>query len=492
MKRILIIAAALFSGSLFAAPPTHDMLVKIAPDSQKSTMMSLQARLPGSQVEDLGIAGWTRVQVPANQASVFSISTIMNMPGVLKIERNAKLGLLNNYKVTDARVRAEIKRRALAGGLPGGDPAPDNPEIPSSGSGGSGADPLFSKQWGMNQMGVQTAWGTTKGNPEVIVGVIDTGVDYTHEDLVDNMWRNPGETGTDASGRDKATNGVDDDGNGYIDDVVGWDFPSNDNKPYDLTASLMDMLLSGGNPGHGTHCAGNVAARGDNGKGIAGVAPNVRIMALRFITEKGQGSTADAIKAIKYGIDNGAKVLSNSWGSVGDDGGQESRALQDAIAYSESKGVLFVAAAGNGDQSGNGYDNDTNAKPAFPATYTNEIIVSVAAIDEAGNLGKFSNWGQRSVDLGAPGVKVFSTVTQAEKYTDTVVDIPGLMTATWDGTSMATPHVAGAAALYISAHPLSSWSEVKSALLGSVKKTSVLQSKTVSGGQLDVSQLMKF
>ncbi|NJM10085.1 MAG: S8 family serine peptidase, partial [Bdellovibrionaceae bacterium] len=156
---------------------------------------------------------------------------------------------------------------------------------------------MFSKQWGMNQMGVTTAWGTTKGNPEVIVGVIDTGVDYTHEDLVDNMWRNPGEMGTDAQGRDKSSNGVDDDKNGYVDDIVGWDFPANDNKPYDLTASLMDMLLSGGNPGHGTHCAGNVAARGENGKGIAGVAPNVRIMALRFITEKGQGTSADAIKS---------------------------------------------------------------------------------------------------------------------------------------------------------------------------------------------------
>ncbi len=131
------------------------------------------------------------------------------------------------------------------------------------------------------------------------------------------------------------------------------------------------------------------------------MAPNVRIMALRFITEKGQGSTADAIKAIKYGVDNGAKVLSNSWGSVGDDGGEESRALQEAIAYSEARGVLFVAAAGNGDSQGKGYDNDTNSKPAFPASYTHDIIVSVAAIDEAGNLGSFSNWGARSVDLAS-------------------------------------------------------------------------------------------
>jgi subtilisin family serine protease len=408
----------------------------------------------------------------------------LSVPGVIRVERNHKLGLLENYRVKDARIRAEIKRRILAGELPGGqEPAADNPPIPNTGSGGSGADPLFSKQWGMNQMGVQAAWGTTKGRPEIIVGVIDTGVDYTHEDLVDNMWHNPGEI---------ADNGIDDDHNGYVDDIIGWDFPNNDNKPFDLTASMMDMLLSGGNPGHGTHCAGNVAARGENGKGISGVAPNVRIMALRFITEKGQGTTADAIKAIKYGTDMGARVLSNSWGSTGDDGGDESRALQDAINYSESKGVLFVAAAGNGDAQGVGYDNDTNAKPAFPATYTMESIVSVAAIDEAGNLGKFSNWGARSVDLAAPGVKVFSTVTQSAKYSDTVIDIPGLITATWDGTSMATPHVAGAAALYLSAHPEKTWRDAKAALLASVKKTGVLQGKVVSGGQLNVADLLRF
>lgn len=349
MKRILIIAAALFSGSVFAAQ--QEMLVKIAPETQKSTISTLQARLPmGSKVEDLGIAGWTLVKMPMGADSS---AMIFNAPGVLHVERNHKLGLLENFKVRDARIRAEIQHRILAGGgIPGGGQAPaaDNPPLPTSGSGGSGVDPLFSKQWGMNQMGVQTAWGTTKGRPDVIVGVIDTGVDYTHEDLVDNMWHNAGET---------PNNGIDDDHNGYIDDIVGWDFVANDNKPYDLTASMMDMLLSGGNPGHGTHCAGNVAARGDNGKGISGVAPNVRIMALRFISEKGQGTTADAIKAIKYGVDNGAKVLSNSWGSTGDDGGEESRALQDAIAYCESKGVLFVAAAGNGDQRSMSFEMDS-------------------------------------------------------------------------------------------------------------------------------------
>jgi subtilisin family serine protease len=298
--------------------------------------------------------------------------------------------------------------------------------------------------------------------------------------------------GRDAQGRDKSSNGVDDDGNGYIDDVIGWDFVSNDNKPYDLTASPMDMLMSGGNPGHGTHCAGNVAARADNGKGITGVAPGVSIMPLRFISDKGQGTTADAIKAIRYAVMNGAKVTSNSWGSEGDDpADKDTQALKDAIAFARDHNVLFVAAAGNG-HNGVGYDNDTDAKPGVPASYAIENIISVAAIDESGKLGSFSNWGARTVHLGAPGVKVFSTVTSSQKYSDTVIDIPGVITATWDGTSMATPHVAGAAALYLSIHPEKNFMDVKNAIMASVKKNPVLSGKTVTGGQLDVLALSRF
>src|SRR5262249_38721694 len=159
-------------------------------------------------------------------------------------------------------------------------------------------------------------------------------------------------------------------------------------KPFDLPASLLDMILNGGNPGHGTHCSGNVGARADNGKGVAGVAPNVKIMPLRFITDKGEGTTADAIKAIKYAVDMGAKVMSNSWGSEGDDGDTDAQALKDAITYAKDHNVLFVAAAGNGHE-GVGYDNDTDAKPGVPASYAIDNIISVAAIDEKGALGSF-------------------------------------------------------------------------------------------------------
>jgi thermitase len=375
------------------------------------------------------------------------------------------------------------------GGGGGGGQAPkkDNPDFPSAGSGGSGADPLYSKQWGMNQNKVRDSWQKGRGDEHMIVAVLDTGVDYTHEDLVDNMWHNPGETGQDAQGKDKASNGKDDDNNGYIDDVIGWDFAAKDNKPFDLSMSFTEIISTGGNPGHGTHCAGNVAARADNGKGIVGVAPNIKIMALRFISEKGQGTTADAVLAIKYAVDNGAKVMSNSWGSEGDDGGADSAALKEAIQYAQTKGALFIAAAGNGHQ-GAGYDNDTDSAPGIPASYNHDIIVSVAAIDENGAMGPFSNWGKKSVDLAAPGVKVFSTVP-GNQYQDALGNFMGQQ-INWDGTSMATPHVAGAAALYWSANPNKTWQEVKAALMSSVKKTQLLGSKTVSGGQLDVGNLM--
>jgi subtilisin family serine protease len=480
------------------------MLIKVAPEQLKTVEASLKARLPaGTKIEDLGIGGWVHVQMPSGPSIAMNTITVLNQPGILRAHPNYKISLMDTWSVKDASKRRALKGILDDGGgfpfpIPGGggeggggaNPGADNPAIPTSGSGGSGADPLFSKQWGMNQLGVRDAWSITKGRPEMTVAVIDTGVDYTHEDLVDGLWRNPGETGRDAKGADKSSNGVDDDANGYVDDVIGYDFADNDNKPYDLAGQLMDVVLKGQNPGHGTHCAGNVGARADNGKGIAGVAPGVKIMALRFITKEGQGTTANAIRAIKYAVDNGAKVLSNSWGSEGDDGDNDAQALKDAITYAKDHNVLFVAAAGNGHQ-GKGYDNDTDPKPGVPASYSIDNIVSVAAIDEKGALGSFSCWGARTVHIGAPGVKVFST-TVGQTYNDTIINLPQLgIVATWDGTSMATPHVAGAAALYWSKHPEATYAQVKQALISSAKQTPAMSGKSVSNGQLDVRALMQ-
>lgn len=469
-----------------AAP--GDYLVKLKSGRDAVSLMSLSNQ-NGGQVQDLKIGGWVRVQLPAVQTGSVSLRTLQAHPAVEYAHPNYVISLKNTFLGLSAAEKAAMLSEGMRGPSPTADwfkpVPPDNPALPpASISGGSGADPLFSNQWGMRDAGVESAWKETKGREDIVVAVLDTGVDYTHEDLAQNIWRNPGESGRDAQGRDKSSNGVDDDGNGYVDDLVGWDFVSKDNKPYDLTTSVLDMLMGGGNPGHGTHCAGNIGARSSNGKGIAGVAPNIKIMALRFLSEKGQGTTADAILAIQYAIRNGARITSNSWGSEGEDPGEDNKALRDAIAASQSAGVLFVAAAGNG-HNGAGYDNDNDAKPGYPASYPDDIIVSVAALDVNGALGSFSNWGRTSVDIGAPGVKVFSTVP-GNGYQDTVIE--GM--ATWDGTSMATPHVAGAAALYWSKYPNKSWLEVKNALLQSVKSTSSMTGKSTTGGRLDVFNLL--
>lgn len=421
---------------------------------------------------------WILVQLPTR--STQELQTLAQNGAVDYIQPNYKLGLFKDYKIQDP-----LKRAALGKMLqrhPQFKPTKfvDNPDIPGEPTNRTGTDPLFEKQWGMNDLGVADAWKVTKGSPDMIVAVIDTGVDYTHEDLLPNLWHNTKEI---------PGNGIDDDNNGYVDDVIGWDFVSNDNKPYDLAVEPLELLFGGGNPGHGTHCAGNVAARGDNGLGIAGVAPQVKIMSLRFISEKGEGTTAAAVKAIRYAVDNGAKVLSNSWGSEGegDPNDPENVALREAIQYAQSKGVLFVAAAGNGHQ-GKGYDNDTDAKPAYPASYDFDNIISVAALDKENQLGSFSNWGKKTVDLGAPGVSVFST-TVGGKYSDMVLDQFGFKVG-WDGTSMACPHVAGAAALYWSAHPTKTWQEVKEAILSSAKKIEALENRSVSNGKLDVKALL--
>ncbi len=485
MKALLTIVALLFAVNVQAADATG-YLVKLK-NSRNIQAFDSEMNRAGVDLKDLNFKNWVKLDISAEEAEM-----LRQHPDVAHVEKNMVLKLQTNIEVHDPILRSQIEEMAayeqLSGALARGE---DNPEIPLTVTGGSGADPLWNKQWGMQDNDVKGAWNVagTKGSEDIVVAVIDTGVDYTHEDLVDNMWRNPGELGTDANGVSKATNGIDDDGNGYIDDVVGWDFGRDDNKPYDLHKTGFQLLL-GGNPGHGTHVAGCVAATGDNGKGIAGVAPNVKIMAMRFLTEEGQGTTEGAIGAIKYAVDNGAHILQNSWGSEGDGGDQEaSQALQDAIQYSLDKGRLFVAAAGNGHQ-GVGYDNDTDAKPAYPASYPHENIISVAATDVNDALGAFSNWGRTTVDIAAPGVAVFSTVPD-NVYQDTVIDIPGLITATWDGTSMAAPHVSGAAALYMSKYPNADWREVKQAILSSATPINAMQNKSVSNGKLNVRNLVQ-
>ena len=507
----LAIEAVAANSSSTGSGHVVDFLIKV--DSGKSasamkTLKGLTAQV-GGQAETLtgrlhDDSHWVSIKAPTKSIRL-SMKALQAIPGVRLVQPNYPIRLLNDYRIQDARQRdalANTLRKAgmktadgrtvdqVLAGVPSSKAKPDNPPIPAVKAPGTGADGLANNQWGMIDNGVVNAWKGNRGEG-VVVAVLDSGVDYTHEDLVDNMWRNPGEMGLDGQGRDKSSNGVDDDGNGYIDDVVGWDFVTDDNKPYDLSVDPMDLLFGGGNPGHGTHCAGNVAARGDNGKGIHGVAPKAKIMALRFLSEKGEGSTEAAIKAIAYSIKMGVRVSSNSWGSSGEDPNDAvgNQALRDIIEEARLAGQLFVAAAGNGDAQGRGYDNDTSKMPAYPASYPHDNIVSVAALDKADTLGTFSNWGATTVDMGAPGVAVYST-TVGNGYSDKVIDFPQFgLTVTWDGTSMAAPHVSGAAALYLSDNPKATVEELKAAVMKATKPINNLSSKATTNGKLSVEKL---
>ncbi len=493
MKHILMACLIIFSWQSIAEH--NDYIVKLKAHSDINTYQ-IQSHFPlGTKVNDLEFNNWVQVTLPESVSIMSHFHLLKQNPSVEYVQPNYKIKLYDNPSLAQKPMRPENCPEPIpeefcdilfppddgSGGGGGGGSSGDNPAIPDIVTNpDTGSDPLIDKQWGMIDIGTQEIWDKGPIDNDIVVAVIDTGVDYTHEDLVGNLWRNPGETGTDENGKDKATNGIDDDGNGFVDDVIGWDFVSNDNKPYDLKGGAF-----GGNPGHGTHCAGNVGARGGNGIGISGVAQNVQIMTLRFLSEKGSGTTAGAVKSIKYAVDNGAHITSNSWGSVGENpnDAEGNRALREIITYSQEKNTLFIAAAGNGKQ-GRGYNNDTDSQPAYPASYDMENIISVAAIDSSDRLGSFSNWGRKTVDIGAPGVKVFST-TVGNGYSDSVGGF-----GTWDGTSMAAPHVSGAAALYWAMNPNKSWREVKDAILNSAKPISALRGKATSEGKLSVSNLI--
>ena len=306
-------------------------------------------------------------------------------------------------------------------------------------------DPAFNQLWGMHQqkdkdIDAPEAWDLTQGSSNVVVAVIDTGIDYGHEDLSSNMWRNPGEI---------PGNGIDDDGNGFRDDVYGWDFCNEDSDPYD------DNF-------HGTHCAGTIGAAGNNGIGVAGVNWGVKLMAVKTMNQGGSGYISDAIDAVYYTTRRGVRLTSNSWGYYG-----WLQSMKDAIDDAGTSNILFVAAAGNEQN-----DNDNN--PCYPASFVSANIISVAATDADDDLTWFSNYGKTAVDLGAPGEYIYSTVPTAQgKY------------ASYSGTSMAAPHVAGVAALVAAYSPALTAAQIKQRILDNTDRSSTLSGKTVTGGRLN-------
>ncbi len=372
-------------------------------------------------------------------------------------------------------------------------------------------DTFFNLEYGLHNTGQSggtpgadidavRAWDITRGSTRVVVGVIDTGIDYTHIDLYQNIWinqqeipaavvaaiqsdpnwdvdgdglitfrdlnapdgrnREAGEI-TDLNGNTRIdggdllfaastggwANGSDADGNGYVDDLVGWNFVNNTNNPFD-------------DNNHGTHVAGTIGATTNNGTGVAGVAWDVQLAALKFLSASGSGSLSAAVAALNYAVGKGIKISNNSWG-----GGGFSTTLSNAIANARNNGHVFVAAAGNA-----GSNND--AAPAYPASYNFDNIIAVAATDRNDNLASFSNYGATSVDLAAPGVSIASTT-------------PNGTYSYLSGTSMATPHVSGAVALVMANDPNLSYSEVISRILTNVDTVVGLTGRVATGGRLN-------
>jgi subtilisin family serine protease len=292
-----------------------------------------------------------------------------------------------------------------------------------------------------------SAWDVRTDASNVVVGVVDSGVDYTHPDLAANMWVNSGEI---------AGNGIDDDGNGYIDDIHGVNAVSDNGDPDD------DNF-------HGTHCAGTIGAVGNNGIGVTGIAWQTKIMALKFLDGTGSGSLANALQVLDYALDMKSRgvnlrLLNNSWG-----GGGYSSLLQDRINALKAAGVVFVAAAGN-----SGTDNDI--EPFYPANFSG--VVSVAATRKDDELANFSCYGPTTVDIGAPGVNILSTM-------------PGGEYALLGGTSMATPHVVGALALLLGQVPSLTVDEAIARLLATADPVQSLEGVTQSGRRLNVDNLLR-
>jgi subtilisin family serine protease len=402
-----------------------EVLVKFKSGVSLESIESLTSQL-NDRVEDRieNVTGWTSIDDLDNADAAAVVAEYSKLPEVEYAEPNFDISL--------------------------SEAGPLDPILPS--------DPQFNDQWALANSGQRggkqgadisatIAWATTTGSENVVVAVLDSGVDYTHEDLMENMWVRPASMDP----YHDAELGTVDDANGY--------------NAIDSASDPMD------DHGHGTHCAGIIGAEGENNIGIAGVNWKVKIMPLKFMNSGGFGTTKDAIEAINYVIDRkragvNVRVISASWGST-----QKSRALEDVIRKAYDNDILFVAAAGNAT-----VDNDR--KPHFPSSYNVPNVISVAALDRNDQLAKFSNWGAKSVAIAAPGVEILSTWL-GNQYEEK------------SGTSMATPVVSGVAALILAENPRMSVDDLRKKLMDSTDPIVALKGKTVSGGRINAAKALE-
>lgn len=366
------------------------------------------------------------------------VNEYRNLPGVEYAEPNFEIDLSDPFFGPVLPARSS----GLTFDLPG--------NIPN--------DPMFANQWSLKndgQAGGQQgadisaldAWTKTKGSESVVVAVLDSGVDYTHQDLVQNIWMRPSDL-AEYSDRELGT----------INDLHGFNAIDNMRDPMD-------------DNGHGTHCAGIIGAEGGNDFGITGVNWSVQIMPLKFMNAMGQGTTKDAIEAINYVVDRknagvNVRIISASWGST-----RKSKALSDAIKRAGDEGILFVAAAGNSSA-------NADRTPHYPAGYDLPNVISVAATDRNDKLASFSNYGAKSVHIAAPGREILSTWLNGDFREAS-------------GTSMATPEVAGVAALVLSQEPDISVADLRARLLKSVDKLPALEGKVASGGRINAAKAVR-
>ena len=394
-----------------------EVLVKISRGSETRAAEGLMVEGAAS-VERLGDLGWQRFRLQPGTSVEGAMAKFKGVDGVIEVQPNFYYHLLLT---------------------------PNDPQFATSG------------MYGLTKINAPAAWDLTTGSSAVVVADIDTGMLYTHQDLAANAWVNPGEI---------AGNGVDDDGNGFADDVRGWDFFFNDNNPIDDAG------------GHGTHTAGTIGASGNNMLNVVGVNWNVKIMPIKIYSPNGTDSTsAMLVNAYNYvrmmkqrGVN--IRVTNNSYGGCGEACGYD-QATKDALDAMGNAGILNVFAAGN-----DNINNDVN--PSYPVSYTSPSVLGVAASNSTDAKATFSSYGPNSVDVAAPGVGILSTWASSTTAT-----------ATLQGTSMATPHVTGAAALLSAFNPNLSPASLKATLMNTVDPIAAWSGLIKTGGRINVLAAMQ-